>query len=65
MGYSLFRRVVARLVTLGPRENPQECRIAIRHPMAEGESADEHCDSGKNRVEEIKSTNLADAHEVE
>jgi ankyrin repeat protein len=63
-GHALLRRVIAGLVTLGPGENPQECRVATCDPMAEDKTANEHRDTGKNRVEEIECANRANADEV-
>ena len=41
----------------------RKSRIAVRHPLAEGESTDENSDSAKEGIEKIKGSHRADAHE--
>jgi len=43
----------------------EECRIAVRYPVAEGKAADENRDASKDRIEEIEGSHRADADEVE
>jgi uncharacterized protein YcsI (UPF0317 family) len=60
----LFGRVVAQFVAFGLREDAEECRIAVRYPMAEGKTPDEYGDTGEDGIEEIKGPDRADAYEV-
>src|SRR5258707_10704606 len=63
-GNALFRGVVTGLVALGPGENSQERGIAVCDPLTECESAHENGYSGENGVEEIESSDSANANEV-
>src|SRR6266849_5773084 len=64
-GNLLFSRVIAQLVAFGLCEDAEECRIAVRHPMAEGKSANEDGNTCQNRIEEIEGSHRSDADEVE
>ena len=61
----LLRRVIAQLVALGLCENAEECRIAVRYPMAEGKAADEDGDTSEDGIKEIEGSHRPDADEVE
>jgi hypothetical protein len=61
----LLRGVVARLVAFGPCQDAEERRIAVRHPMPEGETANEDGDTCQDGIEEIERPHCADADEVE
>jgi hypothetical protein len=58
-------RVLAGLVSLRSGENLEECRIGIRHRVAEGESAEEDGDAGQQTIEEIEGAYRRDADEIE
>ena len=64
-GMLCFAASYRALVPLGFCKDAQECRIGVRHPMAEGESANEDGDSGEQAVEEVECAHRADADEVE
>jgi len=61
----LLRGVVAQLVALGLCEDAEECRIAVRHPMAEGKAPYEYGDTCEDGIEEIEGPHRTDADEVE
>src|ERR1700680_3890372 len=63
-GNLLRRGVIAQLVAFGLCEDAEECRIAVRHPMAEGKAAKEDGYTGEDGIEEIKGPDRADAYEV-
>src|SRR6266581_3630650 len=63
-GNLLLRGVIAQLVAFGLCEDAEECRIAVRHPMAEGKTADEDGYTGEDGIEEIEGPDRADAYEV-
>jgi len=50
----LLRGVIAQLVPFGLREDAEERRIAVRHPMAEGKAAYEDGDTCEDGIEEIE-----------
>jgi hypothetical protein len=60
----LFRGVVTGLVSLGPGNNPQKCRITVRDPLAKCESAYKNGYTGENRVKEIECSDGTNANEV-
>src|SRR5208337_977245 len=60
----LFGCVIAQLVAFGPRQDAKERRIAVRHPMSEGETANENGDTGEDGIEEIESPHRANTDEV-
>src|ERR1700677_1423541 len=61
----LFRGVVAQFVAFRLCEDAEKRRIAIRYPMTENKTANEHGDAGQDGVEEIEGSHCADADEVE
>jgi hypothetical protein len=61
----LLRGVIAQLVAFGLCEDAEECRIAIRYPMAERETANKNSDTGEDGIEEIEGPHRAYANEVE
>src|SRR5580704_9135174 len=62
--YFLLCGVVAQLVTLGFREDAKKCRVAVRHPMPEGKSANKDSDPGEDGIEEVEGTDRTHADEV-
>jgi hypothetical protein len=65
MGDLLFRSVVAQFVAFRLCEDAEKRRIAVRYPMTESKTANEHGDAGQDRVEEIEGSHRADADEIE
>src|ERR1700730_6221913 len=61
----VFRSVVTQFVAFRLCEDAEKCRIAVRYPMTESKTANEHGDTGQNGVEEIEGAYRADADEVE
>src|SRR5271170_690684 len=61
----LFRSVVAQFVAFRLCEDAEKRRIAIRYPMTESKTANEHGDAGQDGVEEIEGSHCANANEVE
>ena len=61
----LLRGVIAQSVAFGLCEDAEECRIAVRDPMAEGKAANEDGDTGEDGIEEVEGAHGADADEVE
>jgi hypothetical protein len=61
----LLRGVIAQLVPFGLCEDAEECRIAVRYPMAEGKAAYEDGDTSKDGIEEIEGPDCSNANEVE
>ena len=47
------------------RQNAKKCRIAVRHPMSEGKSANKHSDPGKNGIEEVEGADRLNTDEEE
>src|ERR1700681_1136216 len=64
-GNLLRRGVIAQLVSFGLCEDAEECRIAVRYPMAEGKAADEDGDTCEDGIEEIEGPHCTDTDEVE
>ena len=54
-----------QLVPFGLCEDAEECRIAVRYPMAESKAANEDGDACEDGIEEIEGPYRADAYEVE
>jgi hypothetical protein len=61
----LFCGVIALLVAFRLCEDAEECRIAVRYPMAEGKTANKDGDAREDRIEEIEGSHRSDADEVE
>src|SRR5580704_9937120 len=61
----LFRSVIAQFVAFRLCEDAEKRRIAVRDPMTESKTANEHGDAGQDGVEEIEGSHRADADEVE
>jgi hypothetical protein len=61
----LLRGVVPRTVPFGSGKNLEECRIGIRDPVTERESAKEYGNSGQQAVEEIEDPDRCDADKKE
>src|SRR5271168_5003415 len=61
----LFRSVVAQFVAFRLCEDAEKRWIAVRYPMTESKTANEHGDAGQDGVEEIEGSHRADADEVE
>jgi hypothetical protein len=60
----LFRCVVAGLVSFHLRQNAKKCRVAVRHPMPEGKSANKDSDPGEAGIEQVEGTDRTHADEV-
>ncbi|HLX86515.1 MAG TPA: hypothetical protein VKR59_21630, partial [Terriglobales bacterium] len=43
----------------------EECRIAVRYPMAEGKAANEYGDTCEDGIEEVESPDRTNADEIE
>src|SRR5271168_403147 len=61
----LFRSVVAQFVAFRLCEDAEKRWIAVRYPMTESKTANEHGDAGQDGVKEIECSHRADADEVE
>jgi hypothetical protein len=61
----LLGGVVAEFVSLGPRQNAKERRIAVCNPKAEGKSADEDGDASEDAAEKVEGAHGPDTDEVE
>ena len=61
----LFCGVIALLVAFRLCEDAEECRIAVRYPMAEGKTANKDGDAREDGIEEIEGSHRAHADEVE
>ena len=60
----LFGCVITHVVAFGFCQDAKERRIAVRHPMPEGETANENGDAGEDGIEEIEGPYRANADEV-
>jgi hypothetical protein len=56
---------MAQLVPFGLCEDAEECRISVRYPVAERETANEDCDASEDGIEEVKGSHRSDADEIE
>ncbi len=63
-GDLLLGSVVAKFVTLRFGEDAEKGGVAICNPVSESKAAEKHCQSSKDRVEEIKGADGGDAHQV-
>jgi hypothetical protein len=61
----LLRGVIAQFVPFGLCEDAEECRIAVRYPMAEGKAANEDGDAREDGIEEVEGAHGAHTDEVE
>ena len=61
----LLRGVIAQPVAFGLGQDAEECRIAVRYPMAKGKAANEDGDTCEDGIEEIEGPHCANTNEVE